>query len=298
MLEKFVREIEKNKLNVEGIRVLQGGKLLEEYRWIPEQPRLIYSCSKSFTCIAAGFAVAEGLFQLDDKVLDLLDLPQYAEEWSELTVRNLLTMSSGHEEATLLTEERKSIDCWLDAFFAKKRVYPPGEHFVYNNGCTYLISVIIQEKSGQKLSDYLESRLFHPLGFGKPYWAESPQGYTQGLTGLYLTTTQLGEFGQLLLDCGRKDGKQLISEEWIREATCKQISTCAPDEPDWNSGYGYFFWRCQNDCWRADGMQGQFIIVIERLQTVIAINSDEVRMQKILDCVWENILPILEDNQS
>lgn len=296
MLERFVKEVNKRKLRLDGVRVLQNGKLLEEYRWIPEEPRLIHSCSKAFTSVAAGLAICEGLFDLEDSVIERLELPEYAEEWSGLKVKHLLTMSSGHAEGTLLFEERGKIEDWQRAFFEKKRKFEPGTIFVYNNGCSYLISALIQKCSGEKLSDFLGKSLFLPMGWEMPNWAECPHGRTQGLSGLYLTTSQMAEFGQLLLDGGKKDGVSLIPEDWIRRATEKHITTFADGEPDWSCGYGYFFWRSQHDCWRADGMLGQFIIVLERLNAVIAINSNDARMQSILNRVWKYILPTLEEN--
>ena len=293
VLNDFIKAIEEKKLNVEGIVILQNGEKTAEHRWIPEKARLIHSCSKSFTSAAAGISVNEGLFALDDTVIELLDLPQYAEEWAELKVKHLLTMSSGHKEGTLLFEERDKIGDWMEGFFAKKREFELGKVFVYNNGCTYLVSAIIQKLSGEKLSDYLYKRLFMPMGWEKPFWAECPAGRTVGLSGLFLTTTQLAEFGQLLLNGGEKDGAQLIPREWISAATKKHIHTCSPHEPDWSAGYGYFFWKCHNGYWRADGMLGQFIIVMEERNAVIAINSEEPKMQEILNCVWEYILPNL-----
>lgn len=289
MLEKFVKEINKRGLRLEGVRVLQNGELLEEYRWTPEEPQLIHSCSKAFTSMAAGFAIKEGLFSLEDKVIDLLELPQHEEIWGGLKIRHLLTMTSGHAEGTLLFDERAGLTDWLAAFFEKKPEYPHGEHFVYNNGCTYLMSAIIQKLSGQKLSEYLNDRLFRPLGWERPRWAECPMGRTQGLSGLYLTTTQMAEFGQLLLEGGR----DILPAGWVDEAKQKHIDTYKEDEADWSMGYGYYLWRCQHDCWRADGMLGQFIIVIERLNAVIAISSREPRMQPILNRVWRCILPKL-----
>ena len=293
LLNDFIKAVEEKELNVEGIVILQNGERIAEHRWIPEKARLIHSCSKSFTSAAAGLAISEGLFTLEDSVVELLDLPQYAEEWADLKVKHLLTMSSGHAEGTLLFEERDSIGDWMEGFFRKKRKYPAGKVFVYNNGCTYLISAIIQKCSGEKLVDYLTERLFAPMGWEKPFWAECPAGRTIGLSGLLLTTSQMAEYGQLLLNGGEKDGLQLIPREWIKTATEKHILTYSPNEPDWSSGYGYFFWQCANGFWRADGMLGQFIIVIERQSAVIAINSEERRMQEILNCVWEYILPQL-----
>lgn len=294
MLNKWIEEIEKRDLHVEGIRVLKNGTLWAEHRWKTEQPRLIHSCSKAFTSMAAGFAVDEGLFTPEGAVTELLELPQYAQMWKDLRVEHLLTMSSGHETGTLLFEERGKLTDWLTAFFETPPTYAPGTFFAYNNGCSYLVSAIIQKLSGKKLVDYLDERLFSPLGWETPHWAECPMGRSQGLSGLFLTTTQMADFGQLLLDNGAQDGRQIIPETWIRTAKEKHIDTFHEEEPDWSMGYGYFLWRCRHDCWRADGMLGQFIIVLERLNTVIAINSEETRMQEILDCVWEKLLPELE----
>src|SRR4029078_6437610 len=135
-------------------------------------------------------------------------------------------------------------------------VNEPGTHFVYNNGATHMLSAIIQKTTGMKLIDYLEPRLFEPLGITNATWKETPQGITAGCIGLSLKTEDVARFGQLYLQKGRWQDRQLLSEDWVQEATDKRILTTGIDV-DWSQGYGYQFWRSRHNAYRGDGMFGQ-----------------------------------------
>ncbi len=114
--------------------------------------------------------------------------------------------------------------------------------------------------------------------------------------------------GQLILDRGKWNGKQLISEEWIDEMSKKQVNSAPAGknyvelseegietaDPDWIQGYGYQMWRCRHNAFRADGARGQFIIVIPEVNAVVAMTADTKEMQKELNLVWKYILPVLE----
>ncbi|GGF59352.1 hypothetical protein GCM10010912_00660 [Paenibacillus albidus] len=144
---------------------------------------------------------------------------------------------------------------------------------------------------GQTVRDYLVPRLFTPLGIENVLWEATPQGYTLGCAGLALSTEELSRFGQLLLQQGAWNGRQLIPSAWIDYVTQKQIGTDATG--DWGQGYGAQFWMCTHGAYRADGAHGQLCLVLPEAEAVIAINSAEDRMQDILDTVWEEIWPLL-----
>jgi CubicO group peptidase (beta-lactamase class C family) len=255
-----------------------------------------------------GLAIADGKLALTDKVIDFFPdkLPaEVSDNLKAMTVRDLLTMSCGHDEEP--TGQREEGVDWVEAFLAWPVVHEPGTFYLYNSLGTYMCSAIVQKVTGEKVVDYLDARLFQPLHIDKPMWEESPQGINCGGWGLYLKTEDLAKMGQLLLQKGEWNGRQLIPAEWVAEMSKKQVESINPgtrmedaaakgmtkETSDWMQGYGYQMWRCRPDCFRADGARGQYIIVVPDKNAVIAITSDNGDLQGELNLVWERILPVL-----
>src|SRR5690606_39072764 len=142
---------------------------------------------------------------------------------------------------------------------------------------------------GEKLLDFLTPRLFEPLGIKNPTWAESPHGVNLAGIGLSIRTEDIARFGQLYLQRGTWQGQRILSERWITEATSAQISNGDDPHSDWSQGYGYQFWRCQHGVYRGDGAFGQFCIVMEDYNTVLAMTSAASDMQQVLNAVWNTL---------
>lgn len=134
-------------------------------------------------------------------------------------------------------------------------------------------------------------RLFEPLDIIRPTWETDPQGLTFGAGGLMLNVSDIAKFGQLYLQEGTWNGKQLIPKQWVYEATKKQVDTYG--KKDSGEGYGYLFWRGQYDSFRADGKYGQYSIVLKDKNAVIAVNAECREQQKILDCIWDKLYNLL-----
>lgn len=187
---------------------------------------------------------------------------------------------------------------WTKRFLVEPVAHKPGSTFRYNTPATYMQSAIVQKVTGQSLVDYLTPRLFEPLGIGKPTWDKSPQGVAIGGYGLYLRTEDIAKFGQLYLQKGMWNGRQLIPAEWITQGTSKQVDNDkAPSagNPDWRQGYGFQFWQCRHGAYRGDGKEGQFCIVLPKQDVVIAITAKTGNRQRKLDLVWEHLLPAFHD---
>jgi CubicO group peptidase (beta-lactamase class C family) len=296
---RFIDAIENHGgLDLHGIMVLRRGKVIAEGHWspyTPEQPTMLFSLSKSFTSTAVGFAVAEGRLKVDDPVLSFF--PDEAPEkpgrhWKGMTVRHLLTMSTGHTKETLGAMRGRRDGDWVKGFLRQPLKHKPGTHFFYNTGATYMLSAIVQRVTGQRLTDYLMPRLFAPLGIARPVWEQCPKGIDTGGFGLNLAAEDIARFGQFLLQRGAWEGKALLPAAWVDEASASQIdsSTMGWSE-DWSAGYGYQFWRCTADCYRGDGAFGQFCVVIPRLDMVIAITSGQPGTQDVLSHIWKELLP-------
>lgn len=296
VLQAFVKSIEEKSLSVNGIVVLQQGEKIDEYRWKPDLRQNQYSVSKSFTSMGIGIGISEGLLSLDDRVIDFFseDLPDNpAIELKELKLRHLLMMATGHGRPILMADQRGSMTekNWAKFALSQPFVHKPGARFFYTNSAPYLAAVMLQKAAGCNLVDYLMERLFNPLEIKRPEWEACPMGYTFGASCLMINTLELSRFGQLLLNKGNHNGIQLIPENWIKDASSKQIDTYNPY--DGGMGYGYQFWRGSHNTYRADGLYGQFCIISEEKNAVIAINSAEENSQSILDSVWSYIMPVL-----
>jgi CubicO group peptidase (beta-lactamase class C family) len=172
--------------------------------------------------------------------------------------------------------------------------FDPGGRFVYDNGSTFLASAMFTRAMGQTVRDFLVEALFRPLGIPDPEWTQSTDGHTAAATGLFLSTSSLARFGQFLIQRGLWQGKQLVSPLWIDSAGRPHVSTRDSKWPDYDLGYGYGFWPCRHGAYRADGKDGQFVVVLPRQDAVVAINSNEEKHYPILYAVWDEILRCID----
>jgi hypothetical protein len=255
---------------------------------------MLYSLSKSFTSTAAGLAVAEKKLTLDDSVLSAFpeDAPASpSDSLKGMRLRDLLAMSTGHHADDV--ERGFSFggdEVLTKAFLALPVAHKPGTHFWYNTPATYMASAMVQKATGQKVVDYLKTRLFDPLGISGQTWEESKQGVTLGGFGLKIKTEDIARFGQLYLKKGMWNGQRLLPAEWIAAATARQTSNGSSPTSDWEQGYGYQFWRCRHGLYRGDGAFGQYCIVMPEQDAVVAITSGTRDMGAIMNLVWDHIL--------
>lgn len=283
---------------VHSFMLLRHGRVAAEGWWAPYRANaahILYSLSKSFTSTAIGLAVAEGRLSVDDPVLDFFpgDAPASpSPHLQAMRVRHLLSMNTGHEADTTDRVFGCRHDNWPAAFLALPVKRAPGSWFVYNTAATYMLSAIITKLTGQPLLEYLRPRLFDPLGIANPTWETDPRGVNLGGTGLHITTEDIARFGQMYLQGGEWQGRQIVPAAWIAEAThAHSDNSNTGSSPDWSVGYGYQFWRCRHDAYRGDGAFGQYCIVLPAQDAVLAINSGLRDMQAVLDKVWAHLLP-------
>jgi CubicO group peptidase (beta-lactamase class C family) len=301
VLLQFVETLENQIHEIHSFMLLRHGAVVAEGWWSPygrEHPHMLFSLSKSFTSTAVGLAVTEGHFSIDDLVLSFFpdETPaEVSEPLAAMRVRHLLSMSTGHAVDTWSYMVERPDGNWIKGFFEVPVLHTPGTHFLYNTGATYMLSAIVQKTTGLKLMDYLTPRLFEPLGIENATWEESPQGINVGGIGLSMKTEDIARFGQLYLQKGMWQGRQLLSEAWITEATASQISNGEGAESDWTQGYGYQFWRCRHGAYRGDGVFGQYCIIMPEQDAVLVITAgvDVFDMQQPLDLVWEILLPAM-----
>ncbi len=293
-----------------GFVLMKNGETAAEGWWAPygpSHPHMMFSLSKSFTSTAIGLAQEEGLLNIYDPVIKFF--PEYTPEepsgnLMNMRIKDLLRMSTGHDRDSWIRIQDDE-GPWVKNYLALPVEHKPGTHFQYNTGATFILSAIIQKVSGENLQDYLQPRLFKPLSIENPAWDKNPDGIDKGGTGLYIRTRDIARFGQMLLQQGEWNDKQIVPRAWVMEATALQTSNGSNPESDWDQGYGYQFWRCKpENVYRGDGAFGQYCIVMPDQNAVLAITSGTKDMQAILNLVWKHLLsamqtePLLEDTVS
>lgn len=308
--EHYWVAVKNAKMDMHSVMVIKDGKVVAE-QWQsegkPEVPHILNSVSKTFTSAAVGIAIQEGKLKLTDKLVSFFPdmLPTNpSENLKAVTVRDLLTMNCG-QETEVPREVRSGNASWIKAFLAHPFPYKPNTHYTYNSMGTYMLSAIVTKVTGEKVVDYLYPRLFKPLGIDKPKWDESPEGINTGGWGLYLKTEDLAKMGQLLLNKGVWNNQQIIPSWYVEEATSYQVpsvpSGTKPGEEmqkgltlessDWVQGYGYQTWQCRHGGFRADGANGQYIIVLPEKNAVIATTANVGDMQAEINLIWLYLLP-------
>ncbi len=296
-----------------SLMVVRDGKVLYE-RWAnghsPEELHILWSVSKTFTALAVGLAVDEGLLKVEDAIKQFFsteELPESETVWgNKMNVWHLLTMSSGIAGDYIgLGVGGHDFD-WAQKTLRSGISFAPGSKFHYNSMNSYLLSVIVSRVTGKKVVDYLAEKLFEPLGIVDYIWEESPQGYNSGGWGLYLSTESLAKVGQLMLQGGVWEGVQLISQEWIKAMMAPQIMQYKGiifDEQEQQAivasgdqgqqGYGYQMWCCTNGAVRMDGAWSQFVILFPKQNSVVVTTAHSANNSGLLSSIWSRIYPNL-----
>ncbi|MFF3611716.1 serine hydrolase domain-containing protein [Streptomyces sp. NPDC002580] len=284
-----------------SLMILRHGHLVASGWWAPYTPerlQLLYSLSKSFTSTAAGFAVAEGLLDLDDPVLSYF--PEFEADITDprsraMLVRHVAAMASGHLTETWADAVRLDRQENVRGFLLIPPDRDPGTVFAYNQSATYTLASIVQRVTGMPLTAYLRPRLFEPLGIGDTAWTRNRAGREIGFSGLHAATDAVARLGQLYLSEGVWEGRRILPASWIAEATRAHVATTAVgspegDRPDWQQGYGLQFWRGRHG-YRGDGAYGQFCVVLPEHDAVIVTTAATDRLQDLLELMWRHLLP-------
>lgn len=311
-----------NKTNPKGlycVTVAQHGNVVFERHYgdaTPTTLRETYSIGKTLVALAAGLAYDEGKLDLSAHVVDFFkdkvpaNLP---DSMATLTVKQLLTMTAGFEENELLMSVfnpsaggKDSID-WAKEYF-KTPAHRPGTYFYYNLFGTYIMCDILYQVTHEDLVDYIMPRLLEPMHIGRIDWVHSPKGICAGGWGAKLCPEDMAKMGQLMLQQGKWDGRQLISQEWMKMMTSKQVDSAPntimtknvkgialgyPGEMH-SMGYGFYVWHGPQNSYRAEGMGGQFVIVLPDYDAVLVLIANTTLTNEIFDkVVWPYLLPIL-----
>ncbi len=244
-----------------------GKRVYEEYCSPYDQtsPHNMFSVTKCLVSIAVGFAIDEGLIALDDKILPYFaDYPHKdSKRWDEVTVRSLLTMHSGKKFSFLQDMTADHTALFMRAGFRAKR------GFLYSNNDSHVLSALVTKLTGQPLDEYLDSRLFAPLGIAKPFWEKNKLGVCVGGSGVFLTARELATIAECVAAGGRHGDRQVIPAAYLAEATKAQVK---PSKTYHADGFGYYFWQ-DGDTYRMEGLFGQFAVIVPAQNAIVTLLS-------------------------
>ncbi|MGB5818169.1 MAG: serine hydrolase [Saonia sp.] len=312
-LRRLIDSVHAKKLvNTHSVLIAKENKLVFETYFdgfntnIPHDLR---SASKSISSAMIGIAIDDNIIEsVDQKLYDFIPKAyQYTKDSlkSKIKIKDLLTMSSGLDVNNLASEnyyqDPNISNTWLTTVLEAPMVKEPGTYADYGSANPFLLGVCLNERLEKPLEIYMDEKLFAPLGITN-YINQTDDNqiipYFGG--GMLLTPRDLLKFGQLYLNNGTWNGKQIISKNWVEESFTKHMRL--QDVRDKNE-YGYLWWH---DTYiingkpiksiEARGAGGQFIFVIPELESVVVMTSGNFRNRKgnqPRDILKEYILPAI-----
>jgi CubicO group peptidase (beta-lactamase class C family) len=273
---------------VHGVLVMQDGKVLLERYTSPQGPSTrwnSFSVSKSITSTLVGAAMKDGAIKsLDD------DVTKYIKElrgsaYEGVSVRQVLTMTSGVKWNEDYTDPKSDVaqmyaqpaDPGFDmtTSYVRKlpREAPPGTKWVYKTAETNLVGVLVADATGKTLAQYLSEKIWRPYGMERDAaWMIDEVGHEQGGCCLAVTLRDYGRFGQFILDGARINGRSIVADGWLEDATKSHVSTSVSGGAA-GSGYGYQWWVRGDGTFEGRGIYGQTLHIDRARRLVIVINS-------------------------
>lgn len=271
-----------NDNHVQGVIVIQDHQIkLEKYADEINQETLwtSFSVAKSVSSMLVGVALKEGAIEsLDDPLKKYInEFKGY--DYGKVTVRQLLTMTSGigwnedYEDPNSDVGQMYSAPCQateshiLTYMKPLKFAHKPGTYWNYSTGETDLVGILVQKATGKSLSEYLSEKIWKPFGMEHgAYWlADECSNLNLGGSGLSASLRDFARLGTLMLDNGKIGNEKIISGEYMKDATSllQQVN----EEGD---GYGYLWWRFKDGSYGAFGIFGQMIYINPHKNLVIA----------------------------
>lgn len=272
-----------------GLLILKDGKIVFEhydFGFTPKTRWMSASIAKSFVSTLVGAAIKDGFIaSISDPVTKYL--PQLAgSAYENVSVRDVLMMASGvkwnETYVDPASDRRKLLELQIaqkaggifDYMKSLSKASEPGTSFNYNTGETILIGEIVQAATKMHLADYLSQKIWSPLGMQSDasWWLDSPDGHEIGGAGILATLRDFGRFGQFILNGAQIDGKKIVPDWWLADATSAKplVGVNSPN------GYGYQWWTVKAEAggvhegvFMGRGIYGQYLYINPRNNVVI-----------------------------
>ena len=292
---RFLEGIDRDRTCMHGFLLLRHGLVASEGYWSPyhkDSIHRMYSVSKSFVSLAVGLLIDQGKLSLTDKVAKFFPdkVPENLHRYLvDATVRDLLMMATPHSRNSYCRYDKD----WADTFFKMEPSHPAGTIFSYDTAATVVLNTIVERISGVPFLEYMRPKLLDPIGFTKEARCiKTPEGTSWGGSGVLCKLQDMAKLAYVCLNKGRWGDKQLISEEYIQEATSKQIDNSLGGHP----GYGYQIWREKNNGFSFRGMGSQLAYCYPDKDFIFTCISDTqgagatgAGIQELFEILYEEI---------
>jgi CubicO group peptidase (beta-lactamase class C family) len=269
------------------------------------------SISKTVTSIILGIAITRGDFKasLNTPVLKYFDeakVKNVDDRKRHMTVENLLTMTSGMNTEELYYAHDsdapendfvhlEASDDWVQYAIDEPIVEEPGKNFVYSSADAELLAYVFQKETGQDIDAYGEKYLFAPLGI-RHFWKRDYVGTVDTEGGLYLNDEDLAKIGFLYLNNGLWEGKQIVSEDWVKRSVAPHI----PMPYNVEGGrlyYGFTWWLYPASgeySWQALGLGGQSLLVFPQQNLIVVFTGWDLQNEADITLLVPRLLPAVK----
>jgi CubicO group peptidase (beta-lactamase class C family) len=286
IVDRLVGIAEEDGFAAHAVHVLIGDESAE-YHWSDDDRRDVHSVAKGVCVLAIGIAADDGLLDVDEPVATYLPDVELGAGVEGVTVRHLLTMTSGIDlpwSETMMTD-------WPD--LAREFLSRPsrGRVFQYSNASTYTAMRALQSVVGD-LPRWLDERLFGPLAIDAPAWERCPNGWILAGGGLHLRTAELARIGQLIRDDGVWQSQRIVSSRWVQAMHTDWFER----EPETGPAYRRYAlsgWAGPHDAWRLHGAYGQLLVFLGDAVVTITAN-DHFKADRMV----ERVVTTLEQSAS
>lgn len=289
----FLNDFAANKAEIHSFMVIRNGKVAFETHKAPYgryTRQAMFSVSRAFVAVAAGFAVQEGLISLDSKVADFFPeyRPSKRDKYLErLKIRHLLSMTSGKNTAPLSSVSAQDRE---KAFFKEKWSGEPGKTPGYTAENICIVCDILRKATGMTLTEYLTPRLYEPLEFDEvPLWEKDSTGIEGGYWGLYLTPEELARFSLCLMGGGVYKGRRVIPEDYVKEMLSVQASGVPFPNRDEVTDYGFFI-RGGNlkNSFMIDGALSQFAVIAGDYDAALILTGSHTNISETRSIIFRH----------
>ena len=322
-VKKYVSLLEKYGLSTHSVIMARGDKIFFEQYWEPfnaDFTHRLYSVTKSYVAIAIGFLVDEGKVSLDEKIVNYFknDLPENLFQNVEAqTVRNMLMMSTGFplSRGNWFADKGDRVRFYfdkssgnIDTVRDKSKI--PGSFFEYDSNGSFILGSLVERVSGKTLVEYLREKLFDKIGVSDTiHCLKCPGGHSWSDSALLSTPLDLLKVARFTLNYGEWNGEQLLSRDYLKEATSSLIDNSSDGLVSFQSfGYGYQIWKTWQDSFFFNGMGCQFAICVPHKDMILIYNGDNqgnaLAKSVIIDRFFEEIVdtaadkPLTEDKEA
>ena len=288
-IAQYLSMLRRRHSQMHSVLMMKGDKLFAEYYWAPFDKDFchrMYSVTKSFTSVAIGLLEEEGKLSLDDKIMDHFPekLDGEINPWlAKQTIRDMLTMTTaGHCKLWFTAGDPDRVHLYFNNRDINR---PSATLWDYDSAGSQVMATLVEKLSGKPLFEYLNEKIFKHLGtFKTAEILKTPNGTSWGDSAMVCTSRDVMSFGKFCMNYGTWEGKRLMNEEYLKAATAKQVdNTESAHLEAFKYGYGYQFWRTEQNGFALVGMGHQFIICLPDKDVVFVCTADGQGNQSMLE---------------